>query len=151
MTPQEWIDSAKQADSQLENLWFIAEGAAHLAAALAERDALRAEVERLKAAPVVVPDIPWNVIWNAWMQWGEDGSRAAQEVTDWIRSRLRTIGPGEVVVPADIFQEAVSTAEWMSKFECQCDESVGHICEACSAARFKRRLDALRPQNGGAT
>ena len=44
MTPQEWIDSAKQADSQLENLWFIAEGAAHLAAALAERDALRAEV-----------------------------------------------------------------------------------------------------------
>lgn len=66
-------------------------------------------------------------------------------------SRLRAIGPGEVVVPGELFQEAVDTADWMSKFECLCDESVGHICEACSAARFKRSLDALRPQKGGTT
>lgn len=87
MTPQEWIDSAKQADDQLENLWFIAEGAAHLATALEEIARLRAEAGR-----VVVPEFDANDALHFGQSFEEAGDlgKQAEFLRGWLASEFRT-------------------------------------------------------------
>lgn len=78
MTPQGWIDSAKQADSQLENLWFIAEGATHLAAALEEIARLRAEAGRVVVPELTRADLDREIGEDLW-KYATPGSRITNE------------------------------------------------------------------------
>lgn len=145
MKPQEWVSCVREASKQLENLEFLQEGATHLASALAERAALRSEVERLKVAPVVVPE---NAAWltrpemaNALVQeFGmpeNDAFRYARTIAKASvkkGSRLRTIGPGEVVVSEKELNVLLILERYARKHG---PESIDYAIEA---------LDALRSQ-----
>lgn len=85
----------------------LQENADVLRALLSERDALRAELERIKAAPVVVPEFPTAEQVRR-VGYTMPGTKAVQDFyTGWrccyeIASRLRTVQPGEVEDLRDI-------------------------------------------------
>lgn len=121
---------------------------------LQELEALRSEVERLKAAPVVVPELTLDDVRGFIREWlsqplEERGPAlpgcpqaelALRKGYTLAASRLRTIGPGEVVVSEKELNVLLILERYARKHG---PESIDYAIEA---------LDALRSQKeGGAT
>ena len=107
-------------------------------------DPLHAEIGRLRAEAgrVVVPELtPDGMSTAAFVEGYRFAASRAHSVPS-----SRVLKDGEVGVDAETMLEVVNSVKFMASFECQCDLSVGHICEGCCASRLGRKLDSLRTQ-----
>lgn len=172
MTPQKWIESAKQADSQLENIWFITEGAAHLAAALEEIAKRDAEIARLRAEAgrVVVPEIPtWDdceakvirgekrtalekfVQDHDWQKNDTQFRDGLEAVFDELRTHSvpssRVLKDGEVGVPAEEWVVSIELLEAAHASKIEIDED--NTCDMSGIMKAMRKWDALRTPGHG--